>query len=546
MMAEVESQLDGKPPDLIVTPIGVGSFGQAVVNYSKAAGRGTRVLAVEPDTAACLYKSLRSGSSRPVKTGITMMAGMDCGTVSTLAWPILKAGVDVSVTISDIEAHRAIGEMTGFGVDAGPCGAAALAGLRFACANGLEALGLTGKSTVVLVSTEGSRSYEVPLDVGISDPVELTRALIQINSTNPDLSKAGGVGEKPIAEYITAWMEHRDIECHWLEETPNRPSIVGVVRGSGGGKSLMMNGHLDTVTTAGYHGDPLSGHIRDGSVYGRGAFDMKAGLAAALVALAQAKAVKFRGDVIFAGVADEENMSFGTEEILKAGWRADGSVVMEPTFLDTVLAHKGFVWFEVDILGRAAHGSRYDLGIDAICKAGYFLVELDKYSQDLLQGEEDSDLGTGSVHASLIQGGEEPSSYPAKCTVTIERRTIPGETEACTTAELKEILNNLKATVPDFQYDIRVSAARPSFKIAKDTPFVQCAIRGIEGGLGRPATFRGEKFWTDCALLAEKGIPSLLFGVDGEGAHAATEWATVDSIRKLTKALGLIAKEFCA
>jgi acetylornithine deacetylase/succinyl-diaminopimelate desuccinylase-like protein len=545
MMTEIETQLNGKPPDLVVTPVGVGSFAQAVVSHSKAAGRNTRVLAVEPDTAACLWKSLNSGASLPINTNSTIMSGMNCGTVSTNAWPILKSGVDASVTVSDIESHLAVEELLSLGVNAGPCGGSTLAALRYATSEGLESLGLTKDSVVVLLSTEGARDYIKPLDVRISDPVELTQALVRIDSTNPDLSKAGGVGEKPIAEFITAWLEHRNIETHWLEETPGRPSIVAIVRGSGGGKSMMMNGHLDTVTTAGYKGDPLSGKIQDGSVYGRGTFDMKAGLAAALVALALAKEANLRGDVIFAGVADEENLSFGTEEVLRDGWRADGAIVMEPTFLDIVLAHKGFVWFEVDIIGRAAHGSRYDLGIDAISKAGYFLVQLDHYSQSILNGKGHPELGTGSVHASLIQGGEEPSSYPAKCTITIERRTVPGETRESTLEEIKSMLDKLVSTVADFQYEIRVGVSRIPFQISKDDPFVTCAIKGIETALERPGTFRPEKFWTDCALLAEKGISSLLFGVDGEGAHAATEWATVDSIRKVSKALTLVLEDFC-
>lgn len=407
MMSEIDMQLEGKHPDLIVTPVGVGSLAQAVVNHSKAAGHGTRVLSVEPDASACLWKSLSSGSPVPVKTRRTIVSGMNCGMVSMNVWPVLKAGIDVSVTISDAEAHEAVEEMSFLGVKTGPCRASTLTAFRYA--SSLKSLSLTKSSVVVLLSTEGTREYDVLLDVRTFGPVKLTQALVRIDSTNPGLSRSGGVGEGLIAEYIAAWLEHRDIEVHWLEETPGRPSVVGVVRGSGGGKSILLTGHIDTVTTAGYDGDPLSGTIQDGSLYGRGAFDMKAGIAAALIGLAHAKGSNLRGDVIFAGVADEENLSLGTEELLKAGRRADGAVVLEPTQLEVVLAHKGFVWFEVDILGLAAHGSRYDLGIDAICKAGYFLAELDTYSKEILKDDGHPQLGTGSCHASLVQGGEEPS-----------------------------------------------------------------------------------------------------------------------------------------
>jgi acetylornithine deacetylase/succinyl-diaminopimelate desuccinylase-like protein len=544
-MTEIETQLHGKHPDLIVTPVGVGSFAQAVVTHSKAAGRGTRVLSVEADTAACLWRSLSGATPVRTKTSSTIMSGMNCGTVSTTAWPILKSGIDMSLTVSDYESHEAVKELVSMGVNAGPCGASTLAALRRITGKDMSLLGLTKDSVVVLLSTEGAREYNRPLDVKIEDAVALTQALIRIDSTNPDLSNGAGVGEKPIADYITAWLEHRGIETHRLEETRGRPSIIGIVRGSGGGKSFMMNGHLDTVTTAGYDGDPFSGHIRDGSVYGRGAYDMKAGIAAALVSLSRAKCANLRGDVIFAGVADEENASVGTEEMLRAGWRADGAIVIEPTNLDIVLAHKGFVWLEVDILGRAAHGSRYDLGIDAICKAGYFLVELDRYSKEVLSGPADPRLGTGSVHASLIQGGEEPSSYPAKCTITIERRTVGGETADNIKGDIKRILDRLSARVDDFKYDIRVGLSRPPFEIPENNKFIVCAIQAAEASLGRPATIRPEKGWTDCALLAEKGIPSLIFGVDGGGCHASTEWATIDSIEKVTAAITTMIHDFC-
>lgn len=227
---------------------------------------------------------------------------------------------------------------------------------------------------------------------------------------------------------MAAWLQHRDIEVHWIEEVPNRPSIVGVARRKEKGKSLMFNGHIDTVTNVGYEGDPLSGDIVEGAIQGRGSLDMKAGIAASMVALVRAKQARLAGDVILTAVADEENLSIGTEQVLRAGWRADGAVVAEPTLHQVVLSHKGFLWLEVDVLGVAAHGSLPAEGVDAISKASHFLVELDKHSQELMKGPEYPGLGTGTIHVGTIKGGEEPSSYPAKCTITIERRTVSGET----------------------------------------------------------------------------------------------------------------------
>ncbi|UKZ72507.1 hypothetical protein TrVFT333_000137 [Trichoderma virens FT-333] len=429
MMLEVDGQLGSITPDLVVVPVGVGSFAQAVVTHFKQQGKQTTVLTVEPDTSASLWKSLRKGeSSTTSEKTPSIMAGLDCGTPSSISWSILRHGVDASLTISDFEAHQACGYLKSQGVSAGPCGAAPIAALRRLNPSNRETLGLTKDSVVVVFCTEGPRQYEIPHSVASDDPVELTQTLVKINSANPSLGSIPGPGETAIARYITAWMEHRDIETHWIEPTLGRPSVVGIARGSGGGKSLMLNGHIDTVTLMGYDGDPLGGDIKDGKLYGRGAADMKCGVAAAMATLANAKKQGLRGDVIFTGVADEEFESIGTQQVLEAGWRADGAIVSEPTNLEIQYAHKGFVWFEVDIHGLASHGSRYDLGIDAICKSGYFLVELDKHAKRLTAQAGDPVLGPGSIHASIIKGGEEVSSYPSLAQIQIERRTVNGET----------------------------------------------------------------------------------------------------------------------
>jgi acetylornithine deacetylase len=255
------------------------------------------------------------------------------------------------------------------------------------------------------------------------DPVGLAAELVAIASVNPDLVP-GAVGEGDIAAFCAAWLSAHGLEVHRLESRPGRPSIVGIARGTGGGQSLMLNGHYDTVTLAGYDGDPLVPRIEAGRVHGRGSFDMKSGLAAAMVAVARARRLELRGDVLVACVADEEHSSWGTEEVLRQ-FTADAGIVVEPSHLEMTLAHKGFAWFDIAIEGRAAHGSRPDLGIDAIAKAGHFLVAVERWGERLADGPHHPVLGPGSVHASIIRGGEEASSYPAACRITIERRTVP-------------------------------------------------------------------------------------------------------------------------
>jgi acetylornithine deacetylase len=374
------------------------------------------------------------------------------------------------------------------------------------------------------------------------DTVALIADLVAIDSVNPDLVP-GASGESAIADYCAAWLAAHGLEVHRLESRPGRPSVVGIARGSGGGRSLMFNGHYDTVSLTGFDGDPLAPRVADGRLYGRGSFDMKSGLAAAMVATAEAARQNLRGDVLVACVADEEHSSWGTQEVL-ARFTADAGVVTEPSHLELTLAHKGFVWFDVVILGRAAHGSRPDLGIDAIAKAGYFLVAIDEWGQRLGESVSHPMLGHGTVHASIIRGGEEASSYPAECRVTIERRTLPGESAATVERELTAILDDLASRVPGFSYRVERGLDRSPFESEADHPIVATLAAQATSILGHPPVIRGEPFWTDCALLHDAGIPCVLFGADGGGEHAAEEWVTLESVRQLTAILTGTATAF--
>lgn len=386
----------------------------------------------------------------------------------------------------------------------------------------------------------------IPNGLSSDDVIALTKTLVQIDSSNPDFGSTPGPGETAIAEYIAAWLQHRGIEHHWIEPTPGRPSVVGVVRGTGGGKSLMFNGHTDTVTNLGYDGDALSADIVDGNMYGRGTADMKSGLAASMLALASAKSKALRGDVILAAVADEESESVGTEQVLAEGWRADAAIVAEPTEMALINTHKGFALYEVDIHGVASHGSRADLGVDAICKAGYFLVELDRHAKELQNrfGDDVPETGAPSIHAGVIKGGEEIASYPALCTVFVERRTIGGETAETARLELQAILEKLAATVPDFKFTLRSTFSRAPFSTPRDHDFVQLVAKHAFKAMGEEPTIRGERYWTDMALMDEAGIPGLIWGPKGYGLHAKTEWVEVESVRQLAAAFIDITEEF--
>jgi acetylornithine deacetylase len=371
----------------------------------------------------------------------------------------------------------------------------------------------------------------------VSELVELLSELVSIDSVNPDLIP-GGAGEAAIADVVAGWLGQAGLEVSVEEAAPGRPNVVGVARGSGGGRGLLLNGHTDTVGVAGMDA-PFSPRVEDGRLYGRGAYDMKAGLAAAMLAARDAARLDLRGDVIVAAVVDEEVGSIGTEALLRA-CSADGAVVVEPTNLRVSIAHRGFVALELTTEGRAAHGSRPDLGLDAIAKMGHVLVGLEALDRALRNGAAHPILGTGSLHASVISGGQEYSSYPASCTLLAERRTIPGETPELVDAELDALLERLHAQDPELRASWRRVFSREPFEIGADDGFVELVRRHAATELG------GERFWADSALIGAAGIPTVLFGPAGEGAHAAVEWVDLASAERCREVLLAVASEFCA
>jgi acetylornithine deacetylase len=365
----------------------------------------------------------------------------------------------------------------------------------------------------------------------MSTVAELGAELVRIDSVNPDLV-AGGAGEAEIARFVAGWLERAGLEVAVDEVAPGRPNVVAVARGTGGGRSLLLNAHMDTVGVAGMDA-PFEPRVEEGRLYGRGAYDMKASLAAIMLAGADALERKLRGDVIVTAVSDEEVASIGTAAVA-ARYRADAAIVAEPTELRLALAHKGFVAFEIEVAGRAAHGSRPDLGIDAIARMGGVLVRLEELDARLRTDPTHPLLGSGSLHASLISGGQEFSSYPDRCLLQGERRTIPGESAAQVEGELDDLLGDLEG-------EARVVVAREPFEIGEDTEIAALVGRHAGG----PEVV-GVPFWADSALLAAAGIPTVLFGPAGEGAHAVVEWVDLASVERCLDVYTAVAAELCA
>jgi acetylornithine deacetylase len=362
----------------------------------------------------------------------------------------------------------------------------------------------------------------------VSEVAELAAALVRIDSVNPALI-AGAAGEAEIARFVAEWLERAGLEVEVVEPVPGRPSVIGVARGTGGGRRLLLNAHLDTVGTEAMAA-PFAALIEDGRLYGRGSYDMKGALAAAMLAVADTASLGLAGDVILTAVADEEVASLGTEAVL-GRVAADAAIVCEPTELQVAIAHRGFAGFEIETRGVAAHGSRPDLGVDAIAKMGHVLVALEELDRRLQAGRRHPLVGTGSLHASLIEGGQEFSSYPARCLLTGERRTLPGETVA-------EIEAGLRAAAGDAE--VRMLVAREPFEVDEGHDLVQTVsvAAHASGVVGVP-------FWTDAALVAAAGIPSVLFGPAGEGAHAAVEWVDVSSLERCREVYAAVATAVC-
>ena len=370
-------------------------------------------------------------------------------------------------------------------------------------------------------------------------------SLVRINSVNPKFSD-GSTDESAIAAHLEGVLRALGMEVALHDAAPRRTSIVGRLRGTGGGRSLMLYGHIDTVGIEGMKA-PLSGRIREGRMHGRGTYDMKGGVAACIAAVKAIvdTGVPLAGDIVFVGAADEEVASIGMSEVLRHV-RTDAAIVTESTELQLCLAHKGFCWMEVEVEGRAAHGSRFEEGIDANMAMGRFLGRLDNLERELRTRPPHALVGPPSLHAAVILGGTGTSTYAAHCRLEIERRTIPGETEAGALAEIQAILDALAANDTNFRARVRPLLARGSFETHRESMIVQSVHSAATAVLGAPPTIIGEPYWMDAALMADAGIETVVIGPAGAGAHAAREWVDLASVESVAAILARTAASFCA
>jgi len=367
--------------------------------------------------------------------------------------------------------------------------------------------------------------------------LDLLRQLIRIPSVNPSLV-SGAEGEGRLAHMLEDFLRRRGLPAELEEAAPGRANVI--LRLGQGKPELMVLAHLDTVSGEAME-DPFTPREQGGKIFGRGALDIKSGVAAAFSAAIALAGGFSQGSCLFAGVVDEEFESLGTQKLIEHR-RADAAIVLEPTQLRVALAHKGFAWFRIETEGRAAHGSMPEEGRDAIRMMGKILVELDRLDGELAGRAPHRWLGRPSLHASVIQGGVELSSYPAHCRLEVERRTLPGESRARVETELQEAIRRTGDAPPGRG---QMTVWRAPYEIAADHAIVRAVGEACSAVLGRNK-LSGVPFWTDTAILAERGIPGVVFGPAGANMHGAEEYVEAGSVIECAEILVRTIRQFCS
>jgi len=375
----------------------------------------------------------------------------------------------------------------------------------------------------------------------VDDVVSLLSHLVAIDSVNPSL-EAGGAGERALAEFASTWLSHAGLKTELADALPGRPNLIARLQGVRPGPTLMWNAHLDTV---GVHGmrDPFGGKIDNGRLFGRGAADTKAGLAAMMAAARRlAERPDFAGTLVLCGVVDEEYLSVGTEATVDT-IRADACVIAEDTALELITAHQGFGWYEIATIGRAAHGMHPDQGIDAIDLMGGVLADLARFDREVMEHDVHPLAGRAVFHNSTIRGGSELGIYPERCVLGIEIGCNPGMAMKSRRAQIEALLAARAATDPRFRYDVHIVVEREPFEVDPAAAIVRCMKDAITGA-GRRPVVRGANAWMDAALTQAAGIPTVVFGPGGEGHHTAFEWVRVDEVQAAAGILESAARTF--
>jgi acetylornithine deacetylase len=374
--------------------------------------------------------------------------------------------------------------------------------------------------------------------ISFDSVLEPLQMLIRTPSVNPSLAPEEASGEAAIAAGARDWLARRGLRS-WLEEAaPGRPNAVAET-GEREGPTLVFCAHLDTVGTTGMTIPPFEPVLDGGRVYGRGSYDMKGSAAAAMSAAAALSAEGLRGGrVLVALVADEEYASLGAQDFVRRH-PADACILTEPSEGRLILGHKGFVWADIVTAGRAAHGSRWDLGVSAIGKMGRVIAALEQFDQRELRTRHHPLVGPASLHCALIEGGSGLSTYAEECILKVERRTLPGETPEQVLRELKEVVHSTGE-----EAEVTCLLDRPPLTCDREAKVARCVREAACSVTGRIPEETGVAYWMDAALFAAAGVPTVNYGPAGAGAHEAVEWVELDSVVSCALVLADAARRF--
>lgn len=356
--------------------------------------------------------------------------------------------------------------------------------------------------------------------------VSLLSRLVEINSINSTLSN--GPGEKELAEFVLKYLRELGLGAQLQAIAPGRANVVAVIPGNSSSRSLLLNSHLDTVGVEGMD-HPFTLEQKGDKLYGRGAYDMKGSVAIMLLLAGHFVNHPPPLDILLTFVADEEDLSAGMEHLVNH-WignispRPAGAVFLEPTEEQIGVSHKGFNWYELEVLGKAAHGSRPEQGIDAILPLRAVLDELSDIQTELLEREPDPLLGHGSLHAGTVEGGTELSVIPGRSCLRWERRTLPGESQQDLALEFARMVKAAENHPGGHTVRAGRLFERKPHKVADDADILKRLQKASPQSI--PV---GLSFWADSALGGHAGIPSVLYGPIGHGAHAIDEWVSLSS-----------------
>lgn len=380
--------------------------------------------------------------------------------------------------------------------------------------------------------------------------IQLTQSLIKIPS-HKDVPNR----EKEVAEFIYEFCQQQGLEVKLEPVDGERSNVLAFLRGDGTGKTLMLNGHTDTVPPYNMTIDPFGAAVKDGAIWGRGAVDMKGPIASMLITMLALKraGVKLKGDIIFAGVIGEEERSEGTEHLVKSGLKAHGAVVGEPSHYEYAIGHRGLEWLEIRIKGKAAHGGVPHLGINAIEKAAALIERIKKELYPKLEARYNEYMGPSVMNFGVVQGGSQPSTVADACTIRIDRRYIPGETVASVLKEYQDIIDTMKGEDPDFDAEIirmpnnMLTLDHLYLMTPPDDPIVSAVKASIQEVIGKEPEITRKRGWTDAALLSNYGkIPTVVFGPGKiSSSHTKDESVEISELIDAVEIYGRIIEKFC-